>query len=141
MHELESKPSRHTEAVEFNGAAESYYRERLRAKHLVEAFDRLEADLPVIEKHLTQKTAFRKVLTYILDQQTPLDFVRRARGPALNESGTEKDLIRLINLLLLMIEWESGQSEPNVPHQNRISETDEQAHDLDASSIHRSAHR
>ncbi|MBN2466691.1 MAG: hypothetical protein JXD19_00955 [Deltaproteobacteria bacterium] len=90
---------------EFNHAAESYYRENLRNRHMAEAFelmmkDHILADHRGIHIHAPAVYRARKV---ILGGQPPLDFLARVKKDAMEERLPLETLQRLIFIVVAHI--------------------------------------
>jgi len=91
-------------AEEFNSAAEKYYRERLRKRHLTEAFRCLERDFRQADWSLSDVRIF-------LDDEHPSDFLRCAREDVIEDRISPGPLVELIHRVLLYIHLEKRQSE------------------------------
>ncbi len=91
-------------AEAFNLAAERYYRDGLRRRHLEEALDLLKEDLiPLNRKAGSERPETRQALNRALKNDPPGDFLSRIRRSILEDSATEADLQRLIVLILISV--------------------------------------
>ena len=69
---------------EFNRAAERYYREDLRRRHMDEAFGFLAEDLPLADCRSIHAPAVHRALQFVLGGQEAADFLARVRGDAVD---------------------------------------------------------
>jgi hypothetical protein len=100
------------DAYDFNQAAERYYRNRLRIKHIQEAFRLVEEDFRQIASGREDLTAIeRESLRFILQDQSLPNFLS-AMGAQVIEGGISADrLRRIINLLLVSVHHDIKQAE------------------------------
>ncbi len=97
---------------EFNLAAEKYYRQDLRKRHILEALGVLKTDFMKIDSHtICGDCLFRAGLKTILDDKNSLSFLTQAEKDLLEERATEETLRKLIHLTLLTIYSDIKQSE------------------------------
>jgi hypothetical protein len=97
---------------EFNLAAERYYRETLRKKHMSEAFSVLEQDFAKIDSHaICAECPFRDGLKSILGNRSSATFLANARKDVIDERASEDTLRKLIHLTLLSVLSDMKQSE------------------------------
>ncbi|NPV03813.1 MAG: hypothetical protein HPY67_03675 [Syntrophaceae bacterium] len=88
---------------EFNRAAERYYREDLRRRHMEEAFGFLAEDLPGSDRRGIHAPAVHRALRSVLAGQGPSEFLARVRADALEERLPPETLRRLIFVLIAHI--------------------------------------
>lgn len=88
---------------EFNRAAERWYREDLRRRHMEETLGFLAEDLQGIDRRAPYAPAVHRALQFVLAGQGPAEFVARARGDALDERLPPETLRRLIFVLVAHI--------------------------------------
>jgi hypothetical protein len=89
---------------EFNLAAEKYYQEDLRRRHIGEALTVLEADFMKIDSHtICGACLFREGLHSILGDRNSLSFLIAAKKEVLEGKVPEEILRKLIHLTLLTI--------------------------------------
>ena len=131
--ELNTGSAMRAGAMEFNQAAEKYYRDDLRKKHLLEAFRFLEEDIRAIESETRDPAdGYGRELGYTLPDGLPAEaFVAAIQTDVLEERASAKQLIRLINLVLLTIHR-------NARHAERTIEACKRDETLTA-SVHRAA--
>ncbi len=89
-------------AQEFNMAAERYYREDLRRKHLGEALDFVAEDLPRLGRQAEQDPEARESLAAILQGAELPEFFSQVQRDWMNGGLTENALRRFIHLMLVM---------------------------------------
>ncbi len=89
-------------AQEFNSAAERYYRERLRKRHLTEAILCLERGLVNMERHSQDVDSVSTLaLKATLGHQRPNDFLQLVKEDVIEDRISLGDIIKLIYLSLL----------------------------------------
>jgi hypothetical protein len=88
---------------EFNRAAERYYREDLRRRHMEEALGFLAEDLPGTDRRAAHAPAVHRALQFVLAGQGPSEFLARTRADALEERLPLETLRRLIFVLIAHI--------------------------------------
>lgn len=100
------------DAESFNAAAETYYRERLRRRHMAEALEALATDARRLDRAASLEGKTRRALRSVLGPSTAQGFLARVRNDLLAESADPDDVCALIHLLLLL-EWRdsSGKKE------------------------------
>src|SRR5215510_425840 len=113
------------EAREFNLAAERYYREELKQKHLTEALGFLRTSLKRQDKGRIAS------LRWIFGELSPFHFISQIERSLIADELKPAQLSALINLLLSIIEWKTKGHEaaPVTSEQTNYE-----------SSIHRSAY-
>ena len=88
---------------EFNRAAEKYYREVLKKKHIQEGIKVFSCELKDLDSWTAWRNGFyNKALLKILDGRSAVDFVSAKEKEILNETLPSNILERLIHLLLLV---------------------------------------
>ncbi|MGE4343769.1 MAG: hypothetical protein AB7F20_05715 [Geoalkalibacter sp.] len=92
-------------ARDFNVAAEKYYREELRSRHLMEAFEALSKDLEALAK--SGPRDLLRAMEAILPGDAIAGFLRRACLEVLEGRADPSLLQRLIGLTLCAVEWDS----------------------------------
>jgi hypothetical protein len=116
-------------APEFNRAAERYYRDRLRRKHLEEGFYFLEKDLQVLDRAAGGGDhGVREALELILRGKSVKAFLRAVREDLMAERLPEGLLLELINLTLLSIHRDSVEAEGPGPKGIASHETSPSVH-------------
>lgn len=95
-------------AREFNQQAEDYYRNELRERQIAESFAFLEEDTRDIE-HAGNEA--RQALRHCIGDRPPEEFTTEMRSAILENSISDTDLIRLLNLCLLSIGQDIGKAE------------------------------
>jgi hypothetical protein len=88
---------------EFNLAAESYYRETLRKRHMEEALQLLLNDLQAIDREQSHDCDYRRVATQLIGTAGAADFLESRRTALVNETLDHKTLAQCIRLTLLAI--------------------------------------
>ena len=96
-------------AQEFNLAAERYYREELRKKHLDEALHFVEEDLRDIDRQAGVHPEVREALGDILEGRSPLDLLARVREELAGGDPKEETVRRFIHLMLT-VEFVEGRN-------------------------------
>ena len=90
--------------LEFNFAAEKYYRDVLRVQYMDEAFEFLESDFKKIDSwKIWREGYYNPALLAILDGSSTLDFLLSAKKEVMNESISVDRLRKLISLTILTI--------------------------------------
>jgi hypothetical protein len=116
-------------AGDFNRAAERYYRNRLRKKHLAEGFSFLEKDLLALDgEACVGDQGVREALNFILSGKTIAGFLRAIREDLLAGKLPEELLLELINLTLLSIHRDSLEAEGPKPKGCAENETSPSIH-------------
>jgi len=109
-----AKSPLHMKADDFNRAAEELYRNDLKVRHISEAFGFLEEDMAGIEAACREdKKAIRSALQFTLKGQEAYRFVGIAKRKVMEEEISTADLIKLINLILISVDIDRGQSDAN----------------------------
>jgi len=98
------------ESDEFNRAAERYYREDLRRRHMEEAFGFLAEDLPLADCRGIHAPAVHRALQFVLDGQDATEFLARVRDDAMDERLPLETLRRLIFVMLAYIALRKAES-------------------------------
>jgi len=88
---------------EFNRAAERWYREDLRRRHMEEALGFLAEELPRTDRRASYAPAVHRALQFVLAGQGPSEFLARTREDALEDRLPLETLRRLIYVLLAHI--------------------------------------
>ena len=92
------------EAGEFNFAAESYYRTRLKARHLSEAMDLFCEDLNCLDTHGEHhEELYRQAFFNTVGVRDPIRLVESLRSKVLTEEFCVDELRKLIDLLLITL--------------------------------------
>jgi hypothetical protein len=100
----------------FNGAAEEFYRNPLRLRHLSEALDLLEDELTGLASPSSPHHATTGRLLYGLASGDPLVYLRSLRDALMAERAPVDDILRLICAVLLTVGAElSAVPEPAEP--------------------------
>lgn len=98
-----AKQSSQLTADEFNLAAEKYYREGLKKKHIQEGLDLFACALKKLDSWTTWRGGvYNKALLRILDGRNAVDFLAESENAVLNETLSSKLLEQLIHLMLLV---------------------------------------
>ncbi len=99
-------------AEEFNSAAEKYYRERLRKRHLTEAVQCLERDVRQTDWPSPDAgPAFIRGLKATLDDRCPKDFLGSVKEDVIEDRISLGPLVKLIHFFLLHVYLEKRKSE------------------------------
>jgi hypothetical protein len=131
-------------AEEFNVQAERYYRDALRRRHTVEAFEFLIDDLRALEKRATQVDGeVRKALRDCLNGRCATEMAERLRSSVATDEATEDELRALINLTLLSVhldikaseKWIASRAGELSPHRNRERSMDARVDALDPTPV------
>ncbi len=99
------------DARDFNLAAERYYRQQLRRRHLDEAFRLLRQDLEIMEAGWRGGDNGVGPVRLIREGQPPLEFLSRVEGDVVKERVSADDVRRLVNLVLISLHHDIGQAE------------------------------
>lgn len=100
-------------AEEFNRAAETYYRGRLRENQIKEAFQCLERDLAEMDRHASEPArALRQAVRYTLGDKRPLEFLAKVKDAVIEDRISLGNLVTLIHLFLIHVYGEKCTSEP-----------------------------
>jgi hypothetical protein len=107
LDELGARSPMDVKAREFNAAAERYYRNTLRHKHLREALEVLEEDVLSMERDydLDEET-YQSLFAQVLGEPTATEFLARIQDGLMSESLPSEILLTLINLVLITIRRE-----------------------------------
>jgi hypothetical protein len=90
--------------LEFNVAAEKYYRDVLRVQYMDEAFEFLESDFKKIDSwEIWREGYYNPPLLAILDGSNTRDFLSTVKKEVMDESISVDRLRKLIHLTLLTI--------------------------------------
>ncbi|MEW6379758.1 MAG: hypothetical protein AB1611_09135 [bacterium] len=114
MGEANAPTPMHLAGREFNLAAERYYRNTLRIRHVKEALSLLEEDVRKIETCAEDSAgSCGESLTAILGGKNPLEFLAAIQGDLISETASPDVLRKLIHLTLLTIhdDREKGRKE------------------------------
>lgn len=98
---------------EFNVAAEHYYRETLRKRHLEEAIQSLLADLKEIDADQSHEHDYRRIATEIIGPGSAADFLRTRTDGLLEETLDAATLARCIRLTVLAIRRDRDRAAPS----------------------------
>ena len=93
--------------AEFNGAAEAYYRGTLRDGMLGEALNWFAEDLHALENASDLDAAQRQALCHTLTHPSPSEFLRGVAPGVLRSTLPQRELHKLINLLLISIDYDT----------------------------------
>lgn len=97
---------------EFNTVSETYYRTELKTRHTREAFDAFAQDLAQMDSWQTWRDGYyNKALLTTLKGDDAMRYLASVKQDLLNESLSEKDLKRLVHLLLLIIHRDMQKNE------------------------------
>lgn len=122
------------DAASFNQAAESYYRNELRKKHIQQAMELLIADLRGLENGDSfADRELRPLLAKITQDRSAVDFCRSVQSDLLNDCLGLQPLKRLLNLMLIAEQRDRLQVEPLLNNSGNSNAND--------SSIYRSKQR
>lgn len=95
-------------ANDFNLAAENYYRTTLKRRHLAEAVAFLDEDLRLMESEpAAAGEDCTPYISYCTGGRPSREFLAAARQDVLNETASLDTLMRLINLVLITVHYES----------------------------------
>jgi hypothetical protein len=120
---------------EFNLAAERYYRETLRRRHMEEAFSVLADDFRRIDtRESCGEGSSREALAALLGGRSASEFLARVRGEVMAAKAPKHALRRLIHLTLLAVQsdLERGERERSLHRDDEIPVSP---------SVYRSRHR
>jgi hypothetical protein len=98
---------------EFNLAAEDYYRETLRKRHLNEALTSLLEDLREIDRDQPKDHPYRRTATTLIGPQSAGDFLDSRNDGLLGETLDEATLAQYIRLTLLAVQRDRTLMESN----------------------------
>ena len=90
-------------AREYNAAAEHFYRGTLKHRFLAQALDEFDADLCRLESETRADQSLRRAFGTVLGDETPPAFLRKRRAALLAAELPEKELLKLLRLLLVSI--------------------------------------
>ena len=97
---------------EFNLAAEKYYREELKKKHMQEGLNLFACALKKLGSSSTlHQGVYNKALLSILDGKNAVSFLTKNKNAVLNETLSPKLLEQLIHLILLLFHQMNEQCE------------------------------
>lgn len=133
LDEMNARSSMHVDAKDFNLAAEKYYRETLRKKHIEEAIAFLEEDSWLLDSRWAgEDCMYKEELGFIQKERRVLDFLNGVKQDILDETASPEEVEALINFVLITIDYDmrEARAELNGSRANEKSET----------SIHRAAH-
>jgi hypothetical protein len=99
------------DAEEFNRAAETYYRNLLRRRHLDEAFRFLSRDAREMELGRLRDEDVAGALRVILPDQRPSEFVAAVKHEVMEEEVSIDELVRLINFVVTSLAHDIRQAE------------------------------
>ncbi|MGD9231857.1 MAG: hypothetical protein PVJ20_13660, partial [Desulfobacterales bacterium] len=102
--------------LEFNSAAEKYYRDILRVQYMNEAFEFLESDFKKIDSwKIWREGYYNPALLAILDGNSTSDFLLTVKKEVMNESISVDRLRKLIYLTLLTIHQDMNEANTSSP--------------------------
>jgi hypothetical protein len=113
---------------EFNRAAEKYYREELRRKHVEEAFDVFQGDMNKGEGAAPYEVPPDKAVKALLGERDVTGFLKLAREQVIDESASVEMLRKLIHICILSIYTDIRQYQ----HQEEVFNN----HGVHAASVH-----
>ncbi len=90
-------------ADEFNLAAEKFYRDKLRKKHIEEAISFLEDDILKLEQYADTNESLREALRTINGGNKVVEYLRSMKVRVLDESLTSEELRNLIHVILITV--------------------------------------
>jgi hypothetical protein len=99
------------DAEEFNRAAETYYRNLLRRRHLDEAFRFLSRDAREMELGRLRDEDVAGALRVILPDQRPSEFVAAVKHEVMEEEVSIDELVRLLNFVVTSLAHDIRQAE------------------------------
>jgi hypothetical protein len=102
-------------ADDFNRAAEKYYRQDLRVRHLKEAFRFLQEKVKMLggaNRRLQPES--KKSLHTILENRDPLNFLAIVQRSVIEGKASETVIIQLIHLILIVIHEDKMHDKPPV---------------------------
>lgn len=100
------------DAPEFNIAAEQYYRNALRKRHIEEALSFLAQDFKAMDSETASiDNASKEAARYLLLEGSAGEFLRAVRDDLINETLPRDPLVKLINLMLIAIHGDKIKSE------------------------------
>jgi hypothetical protein len=100
-------------AAEFAGAAEAYYRDRLRLEHISEAFEMLRPQVAALDSYATWRQGhYMRPLLSLLGGASALEFWQRAETGVKAESLPLSELRRAIHLILLGLHRDGSLAPP-----------------------------
>ena len=98
--------------LEFNSAAEKYYRDILRIQYMDDAFEVLESDFKKIDSwKIWREGYYNPALLAILDGSSTQDFLSTVKKEVMNKSISDDRLRKLIHLTLLTIHQDINETE------------------------------
>ncbi len=100
---------------EFNLAAEDYYRDALRKRHIEEALQSLLDDLREIDQDQPRDHRYRRVATHLIGPASAADFLESRKGGLLAETLDQATLAQCIRLTLLAIQRDRDATTPHHP--------------------------
>ncbi|MGH7369645.1 MAG: hypothetical protein ACREIN_02010 [Candidatus Methylomirabilaceae bacterium] len=102
------------DARDFNQAAERYYREQLRRRHLDEAFRILRQDFKALEAGWGGGENGVEPLRMIREGQRPLEFLSTVEDDVVAERVSVENLRRLMNLVLISLHRDIRRAEADL---------------------------
>lgn len=100
-----------TAAPVFNAAAEKYYREKLKIRHMKEAFEVLENDFAGMDSWQTWRTGhYNSALLKLLKGRSTVDYLEQIKRGVLKDTIDESQVSILIQLMLLTIDRDMARS-------------------------------
>jgi hypothetical protein len=133
LDELGARSPMEAGAGEFNAAAEGYYRDTLRKKHMDEAFSFLEEDARALDSECEPDTrSYRDALSFTLQGRSMREFLRAAREEVMESTASAEEVKSLIDLLLITIHRDIRRAE------STLNETPPD--ERDQASVRRAAH-
>lgn len=98
----------------FNQAAETYYRDRLRRRHLDEGFRLLEQDLRALETSCADGKEVASAVRTILHDRNSSEFLSTVKPKVMADKISMEDLERLLNLLVISLHCDMRDAESNL---------------------------
>ena len=109
-------------ALEFNTAAEAYYREGLRRKQIHEALVHLKEDLARVKLWVHfRETAWQEILPSLFGNEAPEAFMDRMIEAFRSGSPTGRDTVTLASLLIFSIHLDIRKNTPEKARKTRLS--------------------
>jgi hypothetical protein len=105
---------RQLSAAEFNGAAENYYRGTLRDGMMGEALAWFAEDLHALENANDLEAAQRQALRHCAVHPAPSEFLRGVAPGVLRSTLPQRELHKLISLLLISIDYDTQRAQSAV---------------------------
>jgi hypothetical protein len=133
LNEVNARSPMDINGREFNLAAERYYRDTLRKKHMEEAITFLEEDIRMLDSGCAgEEGAYREELRFVLQDRSAMELLHTIKEDLVEETASLKELEAIINLLLITIDHDIRQAKAIL---DGVTTGEERQ-----TSIHRAAH-